>query len=159
MYVKSSVNVDSPIREAIAAFVARQDTWFPHRLEQAGAGSTRQLAAVGFEVAGFPIAKRVEVILEPLERRPDWLRQRIEWRPVGAAAALLPTLRGEIHLEPRTFNDTRITLTGGYDPPLGAAGRLIDAAAMHHVAEATFKDLLESVAAELQLPVSLPSPI
>jgi len=42
-----------------------------------------------------------------------------------------------------------VTVSGSYEPPLGAAGRGLDAMVMHRAAEATFEDLARTIPAEL----------
>jgi hypothetical protein len=45
---------------------------------------------------------------------------------------------------------TRLTVSGMYEPPLGRLGTLIDDAVMHSVAEATVRELTESIAEQLR---------
>lgn len=148
MYVKATVIADHPVRESIAALLDDAEAWFPHLIESAGERSGTHLAAVGFALAGVPLQKHVQVELGPIRHELDWLRVGVTWRP-ASAAAMFPSMDGEFHLEPNTYRDTRVTVSGTYAPPLGLAGRGLDVALMHRVAEATFRDLASTIAAEL----------
>jgi hypothetical protein len=148
MYVKASVIADHPVRESIAALLEEDEAWFPHLVQSVGESSGTHLVAVGFTLAGVPIQKKVEVELGPIRHELDWLRVGVSWRP-ASAAAMFPSMDGEFHLEPNTYRDTRVTVSGSYVPPLGLAGHGLDVALMHRVAEATFKDLAIAIAAEL----------
>ena len=148
MFVKTSVITDHPVRESIAALDGGSATWFPHLVQSVGDRSDTHLAAIGFELAGVPLHKRVVVELGPVRREADWLRVGVSWTPVSAAA-LFPTMEGEFHLEPHTYRETKISVSGSYEPPLGIAGRGLDAVVMHRAAEATFEDLARTIAAEL----------
>jgi hypothetical protein len=44
---------------------------------------------------------------------------------------------------------TRLTVSGMYEPPPGQVGKRIDEALMHNVAQATVKELAESIARRL----------
>ena len=148
MYVKATVISSHPVRQSIAALLDDADSWFPHLVDSAGARAGTHLAAVGFNLAGVPVHKLVEIQLGPIQHQLDWLRVGVSWKP-ATAAPLFPSMEGEFHLEPNTYRDTKVTVSGSYAPPLGVPGRGIDAALMHGVAEATFKDLARTIAAEL----------
>lgn len=148
MFVKVSVITDHPVRESIAALDGGSETWFPHLVQSVGERSDTHLAAVGFEFAGVPLHKKVVVELGPIRREPDWLRVGVTWKP-ASASALFPTMEGEFHLEPHTYRETKVTVSGSYEPPLGIAGRGLDAVVMHRAAEATFEDLARTIVAEL----------
>jgi hypothetical protein len=45
---------------------------------------------------------------------------------------------------------TRLTVSGMYEAPLGRVGKELDDALMHRVAEATVKELAESIAKQLE---------
>jgi hypothetical protein len=62
---------------------------------------------------------------------------------------LFPEMTGKIELSPSDPDVTRLTVSGMYQPPLGSLGRQLDQALMHNVAEATVKELAESIAARL----------
>jgi hypothetical protein len=45
---------------------------------------------------------------------------------------------------------TRLTVCGMYEPPLGSLGKQLDDALLHRVAEATVKELAESIGKRLE---------
>jgi hypothetical protein len=148
MFVKTHAITDHPVRESIAALQDGSETWFPHLVQSIGERLDTHLAEVGFELAGIPLHKKVVVELGPVRSAADWLRVGVTWKP-ASGAALFPTMEGEFHLEPHTHRETKVTVSGSYEPPLGIAGRGLDAVVMHRAAEATFEDLARTIAAEL----------
>jgi len=148
MYVKASVIAEHPVRQSIEALLDGDDSWFPLLVETAQGVPGEHLLGVGFTVAGVPVEKRVTVELEPTRHGLDWLRLGFSWKPT-LSAGMFPGVHGELHLEPNSYRDTLITVSGTYAPPLGAAGRGLDRVLLHKVAEATFRSLAESIEAEL----------
>jgi carbon monoxide dehydrogenase subunit G len=63
---------------------------------------------------------------------------------------LFPEMTGKVELSPSDKEVTRLTVSGMYEPPLGGLGRQLDQAVMHNVAEATVKELAESIAQRLE---------
>ncbi len=66
---------------------------------------------------------------------------------------LFPTMEGKVELAPVDGLTTRLTVSGMYQPPLGRVGRQLDQAVMHSVAEATVKELAESIAERLEISI------
>ena len=64
---------------------------------------------------------------------------------------------GKVELAPVDGRVTRLTVSGMYQPPLGRIGEQLDDAIMHSVAEATVKELAESIAKRLDgaIPLTL----
>ncbi len=116
-------------------------TWFPHLTGDGKAG-------VGLRVAGISVHKRVAVQLGEPETRGDWTNVPITWKATFPER-LFPVLNGRLELTPVDSRVTRLTLSGMYEPPLGRLGGLIDEALMHAVADATLRELAESIAAQL----------
>ena len=58
-------------------------------------------------------------------------------------------MTGKVELAPVDSRTTRLTVCGMYRAPLGGLGEFLDDALMHKVAEATVKDLAESIAERL----------
>jgi hypothetical protein len=63
---------------------------------------------------------------------------------------LFPVMAGRVGLSPVDPHTTRLTVSGMYQPPLGDLGKQLDDALMHKVAEATVKELAESIAKRLE---------
>lgn len=99
-------------------------------------------------VAGISVRKRVTVELGEPEKHGDWTEVPISWTATFPER-LFPVLTGHMQLVPVEQGVTRLTVSGMYKPPLGRFGALLDDALMHTVAEATVRELTESIAREL----------
>ncbi len=141
MFVQHSVHIDRPASECAKVLERGSRTWFPH-LD--GDGQT----AVGLRVAGISLQKRVTVELGEPEHRGDWTNVPITWKATFPEK-LFPILSGRLELIPVEKKLTRLTLSGMYEPPLGKLGGLIDDTVMHSVAEATVREVAESIARQL----------
>jgi hypothetical protein len=144
MYVQHSVHIDRSVEECARLLERGPRTWFP-RLEGDGKSD------VGLRVAGVSIRKGVTVALGEPENRGDWTDVPISWKATFPER-LFPVLTGRLELVPVEKQVTRLTVSGMYEPPLGRLGELIDDAVMHTVAEATVRELTESIAGQLQAP-------
>jgi carbon monoxide dehydrogenase subunit G len=58
-------------------------------------------------------------------------------------------MNGRIELVPSGTSETRLTVSGMYEPPLGKLGAQLDQAVMHNVAEGTVRELAEAIAKKL----------
>ena len=141
VYVQHSVHIDRPVKQAASVLERGPRTWFPNL---AGDGKTE----VGLRVAGISVQKRVTVELGEPETKGDWTNVPITWKATFPEQ-LFPVLTGRLELTPVDRNSTRLTLSGMYEPPLGRLGTLIDDAVMHSVAEATVREVAESIARQL----------
>ena len=104
--------------------------------------------SVGVHVAGVPVRKRVTVEFGEPAKTSTWAVVPISWKPTFARR-LLPVMNGKVDLAPVTSEETRLTVSGMYEPPLGRLGEQLDEALMHNVAEATVKELAEQIAGRL----------
>ncbi|HYK53447.1 MAG TPA: hypothetical protein VEV38_07950 [Candidatus Eremiobacteraceae bacterium] len=73
----------------------------------------------------------------------------IGWVPVGAVA--LPSFQGSLRIVASTPKSSTLVLDGDYEPPLGALGKLFDAAIGRRIAEATGDELLKTIAEQIEL--------
>jgi hypothetical protein len=144
MFVQHSVHIDRAVEECSAALARGPRTWFP-RLQADNA------AEVGLRVAGVSIHKRVIVELGEPEKKGEWTNVPISWKATFPEQ-LFPVLSGRLELVPVEKKVTRLTVSGMYEPPLGRLGALIDETIMHSVAEATVKEVTESIAVQLSSP-------
>jgi hypothetical protein len=141
MYVQHSVHIKRPVEKCAEVLERAPRTWFPHL---GGDGRT----AVGMRVAGVSVHKKVAVELGQPERKGDWTQVPISWKATFPER-LFPVLFGHLELVPVDREITRLTVSGMYEPPLGKLGELIDDAVMHGVAEATVREVAESIARQL----------
>ena len=143
MFVQHSVHIDSPVEAVSSLFAKGPRKWFPLL------GSASR-AAVGPRVAGVGIQKKVVVeVGEPLTTG-SWTEVPITWRATYIKR-LFPVMTGKVELAPVDDRVTRLTVCGMYQPPLGSLGKHLDDALMHRVAEATVKELAESIAKRLEV--------
>ena len=148
MFVSASAEVGHPVGECADALTKDPESWFPGLVSKVGSRSPKHLAAVGFNIAGIPIRKKVEVSLEEPVRRGDWLEVPISWKPTFPKA-LFPSLLGKLMIAPLDQGRAKLTVSGIYQPPFDALGKNLDEALMHRAAEATFQDLAQSIAEEI----------
>ncbi|MGH7764682.1 MAG: hypothetical protein ACREOM_09730 [Candidatus Dormibacteraceae bacterium] len=141
MYVQHSVHIDRAAAECAKVLEGGPRTWFPH-FEADGRSD------VGLRVAGISVTKRVKVELGEPERKGDWTNVPITWKATFPEK-LFPVLNGRLELTPVEKKVTRLTLSGVYEPPLGRLGELIDEAVMHNVAQATVREIAESMARQM----------
>ncbi len=105
--------------------------------------------SVGVHVAGVPVRKRVTIELGDPVKTSTWAVIPISWKPTFARK-LLPVMNGKVDLSPVSTDETRLTVSGMYQPPLGKLGEQLDEALMHNVAEGTVKELAELIARRLE---------
>ena len=141
MFVQHSVHINRSAGECAKALQRGPRTWFPHL---GGDGRTD----VGLRVAGISVRKRVTVELGEPEKKGSWTNVPITWKATFPEK-LFPILTGRLELTPVEKDLTRLTLSGMYEPPLGKLGELIDDAVMHGVADATVREVAESIAKQL----------
>ena len=142
MYVQHSVHIDRSVDHCVELLQRGPRTWFP-RLRGDGKSD------VGLRVAGVTIRKRVAVQLGEPEDRGQWTNVPVSWKATFPER-LFPVLTGRLELVPVGSEETRLTVSGMYEPPLGRLGALIDDAIMHGVADATVRELTESIAEQLR---------
>jgi len=142
MYVEHSVHVGHPIKGCSEALLEGPRKWLPRIGDQ-------NVSRVGVHVAGVPIRKRVTVELGEPVKTSTWTVIPLTWKATFPEK-LFPEMTGKIELSPSDRDVTRLTVSGMYQPPLGSLGRQLDEALMHNVAEATVKELAESIAARLE---------
>jgi len=141
MHIQHSVHINRPVKDCAAALAEAATSWFP-RLK------ADKKTSVGMKVAGVPLRKGVTVEIGDPENAGDWTNVPLTWKATGLQA-LFPEMSGRVELVPVEKDVTRLTVSGMYEPPLGALGKQLDTALMHNVAEGTVKDLAEAIAKEL----------
>ena len=135
MHVQHSVHIRRPIKELSAALLESPSSWFPK--------------SVGLHVAGIPVRKRVKVEFGEPAKTSTWAVIPISWTPTFGEK-LLPVMNGKVDVSPVSNEETRLTVSGMYEPPLGRLGEQLDEALMHNVAEGTVKELAEVIAQRLE---------
>ena len=134
MHVTHSLHINRPIKDVSSELLAEPTRLFPR--------------SVGLHVAGIPVRKRVQILIGEPEHTSAWASIPIWWQPTFGRQ-LLPVMNGKVEVEPSGKDETRLTVSGMYEPPLGRLGDELDRALMHRVAEGTVKELAETIAKKL----------
>jgi hypothetical protein len=136
MHVQHSVHIQRPIKQVSDALLTSPSRWFPK--------------SVGIHLAGVPVRKRVNVEFGEPVRTSTWAVIPISWKPTFGRK-LLPAMNGKVDVSPVSNEETRLTVSGMYEPPLGKLGEQLDEVLMHNVAEGTVKELAELIASRLEV--------
>ena len=134
MHVSHSVHIERPVQAVSSALLESPSKWFPRQ--------------VGVHVAGIPVRKRVRLLIGEPEHTSMWAAIPVWWQATSGRQ-LFPVMNGKLEVAPSGKDETRLTVSGMYEPPLGRVGRELDAALMHRVAEGTVKELAETIAKKL----------
>jgi hypothetical protein len=146
MFIRHSVHIEHPVAACTQALMGGPRKWFP-RLTGKNVGS------VGIHIGGVPVRKRVVVTLGEPVKTATWMVIPLDWKATFPEQ-LFPKMTGRIELAPVDETVTRLTVSGMYEPPLGKVGEQLNETVMHGVADATVKELAESIAKRLDAAVS-----
>ncbi|HKC19679.1 MAG TPA: hypothetical protein VKE27_08595 [Candidatus Dormibacteraeota bacterium] len=135
MHIQHSVHIQKPIKQVSDAMLTSPSKWFPK--------------SVGIHLAGVPVRKRVSVEFGEPVRTSTWAVIPISWKPTFGRK-LLPVMNGKVDVSPVSKEETRLTVSGMYEPPLGRIGEQLDQVLMHNVAEGTVKELAQQIAGRLE---------
>jgi hypothetical protein len=134
MHVSHTVHIQRPVQDVSAALLESPSRWFPK--------------SVGIHIAAVPVRKRVDIALGEPVKTSTWAVIPISWTATSIQK-LFPVMHGRLEVAPSSKDETRLTVSGMYEPPLGRLGEELDQAVMHNVAEGTVKELAESIAKKL----------
>lgn len=153
VFVQHSIHIHRSITMVSAALAAGPRKWLPHF-----DGASH--AEVGPQIGGLALRKKVAIEIGEPVTVGDSTEVPITWRATFIKR-LFPVMTGKVELAPVDPHVTRLTVCGMYQPPLGRLGREVDEALMHRVAEATVKELAESIAKRLEAltPDAAPEPV
>lgn len=99
--------------------------------------------------SGGALAKSVELEIKDRYAGPDQAVLALSWIATGATA-LFPRMEADLKIEPLGRDLTQLSLEGSYEAPMGAPGAVLDRWALHRVAEASVKNLVDRVAQDLE---------
>ncbi len=94
------------------------------------------------------VAKTVQLRVGDVVESTDARRIPLTWEATGTPG-LFPKMDAELVIARVAEDLTQVKIQGHYDPPLGGVGRLIDRAFLHRIAEASTKELVDQIIAEL----------
>jgi hypothetical protein len=143
--VQYSVHIGRPIEVVLAALAGGSREWFPRFDGDSDAD-------VGPQVAGHELQKVAIEVGEPVIVG-DWTEVPVKWQATFVQD-LFPVMTGNVELAPLAAQITRLTVCGMYEAPHGRLGEQLDEALMHRTAEATVKELAESIAKRLVMGLS-----
>lgn len=146
MFVRHSVHIDHPVAACTEALMSGPRKWFP-RL------SGKNVGSVGVHIAGVPVRKRVVVTVGEPIRTATWTVIPLDWKATFPEH-LFPSMTGRIEIAPVDKDVSRLTVSGMYEPPLGKLGKQLDETVMQGIAEATVKELADTIAKRIETAVS-----
>jgi hypothetical protein len=148
MFVRYFVEIPAPYIDVEAALLDAPERWIPGLARAAGNRGEQLLTDAGFGSAEHRLEREVEISIRKPMRFPSRTVLPMSWTPTSSER-LLPTLDVDLEVAPLGPNRTQLAISAHYRPPFGAVGRAPDRALMRRVAEATVKDFLDRVAAQL----------
>jgi hypothetical protein len=122
------------------------------------AASTRArglVATLRIELAGIELGVDVRPYVkgvsdeEGIAGLPPGTTVDLRWE-ADRARALFPLMSARLSASPLSSTETQLELEGQYQPPLGIAGSLLNAAVGHRIAEASVHRLFEDVLEQLR---------
>jgi hypothetical protein len=134
-----------------AAILDDPGRWLPLPAEPVDEAAWSTTVGVG------PVRHRAVIRLGEPSWGRDTCTRSLAWEPVRSDldehARGLPDFTGTLAV-PRTGEGLFLEVTGSYEPPGGAVGARLDAAAMHRVAEGTVRRFANEVTSRLQAVVT-----
>jgi hypothetical protein len=94
------------------------------------------------------LAKEVNLQVGSVQVHRSGLVYPISWSATGAGV-LFPSLSAYLTLSHVGPEQTRISLEGTYEPPLGSLGRMVDRVLLRKVADSTVKAWVDRLAAAI----------
>lgn len=94
---------------------------------------------------GGAVAKEVRLEIGTAEIHRSGLIYAVNWSATGAEV-LFPRLEAELSISHDGHDQTRITIDGTYQPPLGTLGKVVDRVVLRRVAESTVKSWVDRLA-------------
>jgi hypothetical protein len=145
-----------PVPFEVAAEHMRRDptTWLPSPGTPVDEG-----VLVTMRAAGLLAAAGVDAVVDigaPTIDQAGLLVRPVGWRSF-TADRLFPHLTADLELEAVTETTCRLTLVGGYKPPVSVIGDTADRFVGRHIADAVVRMFLEGVAGELTEPAPPPT--
>jgi hypothetical protein len=104
--------------------------------------------SIGLHIAGISVRKQVKVEFGESVKTSTWAVVPVTWKATFPEK-LFPAMSGKVDVAPVSKDETRLTVSGIYEPPLGRLGEQLNEALMHKVAQRTVKELAESIAENL----------
>lgn len=146
--VNGTVHVYGQRWALVHAFAGDPGSWLP--LPAVRIDDTVWLSTVH----GGPALQSVRIEVGDVRDLPDAFTRHIRWVPVArrgqSVSRALPVLEGQLRVEHRRPPGVEVVLAAHYRPPGGRVGNVLDAVAMHRVAERTVERSLEDIGERLR---------
>jgi hypothetical protein len=127
--------------------------WLADLAERAWDGQRAITTRLG---PGDPLIRRTALVgVGPVRRSKDTLSIGLHWQD-ATHPGLFPTLDADLIVTP-LGDKARLEIMGRYEPPLGVAGRVIDDALLHGLAESTVRAFLTSAVQTLDRAIACES--
>jgi hypothetical protein len=144
MFLRYFLELPASFESVEAGLLDDPQSWVPGLLQDAEDRGGHLLAAVGFELDSRRVDKQVEVEFGTPYAIPSKTLLPMTWRATGPDV-LFPQLDADLEVAALGIDRTHLSISARYRPPLGVAGRVLDRALLHRVAEATIKDFLDRI--------------
>ncbi|HVZ32996.1 MAG TPA: hypothetical protein VG963_11250 [Polyangiaceae bacterium] len=148
--------VHQPFELVRAALLADAKGIFSRASGVASERTEHASSALRVKLAGLEIGKEIQIEMlgsfdldRPNPSCPRETHIELRWSAIGKPA-LFPILNGELVVQPSGAAETRLELSGNYEPPWGAFGTVLDIVVGRRIAEASVRHLMQDVAAQLE---------
>lgn len=145
--VYDGVPIAMPFSDALARLSDDPMQWLPPPVRRDPAG-----ALVTMHAAGLLASAGVQAVVDVGELEvdlPGLAVRSIAWR-AHRSDRVFPRLVGELELSRTSPTTSRLTLVGGYQPPISVIGDAGDRLVGRHLADAVIRTFLERVATTLE---------
>lgn len=149
MLIRYFGEIPTPFEAVEQAVLVAPGTWMPGIVRDTERERETLLSEVGVRDEDGHGRRSAEIRFGDALRRPAKTMLPMRWRP-SSAWPLFPELEADLEVAALGPSRTQLSVNARYTPPLGKLGLVIDRALLHRVAEATVKDFLDRVLAELR---------
>jgi hypothetical protein len=149
MLIRYFGEIASPFEVVEQAILRAPRSWMPGLVRDTERERAALLSEVGVRAAGERPEAREDVEFGQALRLPAKTILPMRWTP-STAWPLFPELEADLEVASLGPARTQLSVNARYTPRLGRLGSVIDRALLHRVAEATVKDFVDRVLAELQ---------
>jgi hypothetical protein len=114
----------------------------------------KRVVPIRIEIGDLVIERRVDLVLKSPRTYPGNVIMDIQWGPHDGGP--YPIFNGMLSVEETGTNICRIDLDGHYQPPLGLAGAVFDAAIGHRIALGASRQLLDEIKTGFEMATKSP---
>jgi hypothetical protein len=119
-------------------------------LETASQAAYRDGLTHAIRVGPVPsVTRPVQVRFRDIVTHDDGAVLTLRWEATGPGARLLPVLDADIEIIPAQGDATTLRMVGVYHPPLGSLGTGLDKVILSHVATATIRSFVTTIASTI----------